>query len=71
MSLRAMMARYEDGRDMRMLGGHQKGADPLTDQAVELIPRLYDILQQSPEDATSDDPFRDIAEAFAAQISGG
>lgn len=69
MSLRAMIARYEDGRDMRMISGHQKGADPLADQAVELIPRLYDILQQSPEDPTSKDPFRDIAEAFSAQIA--
>ncbi|MGI9479838.1 MAG: FliI/YscN family ATPase [Hyphomicrobiaceae bacterium] len=69
MSLRAMIARYEDGRDMRMLSGQQNGVDPLTDQAVELIPRLYEILEQAPEDPLSDDPFRDIATAFAAQIN--
>ena len=63
-----MISRYEDGRDMRMISGHQKGSDPLADQAVELIPRLYDILQQTPDDPTSSDPFRDIAEAFSAQI---
>ena len=68
-SLRAMIARYEEGRDMRMISGHQRGADALADQAVELIPRLYDILEQSPEDPTSSDPFRDIAEAFSSQIA--
>lgn len=70
-SMRSMISRYEDGKDIRMLGGHQKGADELTDQAVELVPKLYEILQQSPDDPMSNDPFRDIAAAFASQISDG
>ena len=65
-SLRAMMTRYEDSHDLRMLGGHSKGADAFVDQAVELVPTLYDALCQSPEDGPCEDAFGAIAEALAS-----
>lgn len=46
--LRALIARYEDTRDLRLLGGYQAGADPTLDHAIEATPKLYEALKQSP-----------------------
>ena len=59
-----MMARFEDSRDLRSLGGYQKGADPDLDQAVDLVPKVYRALIQGPEDPQSHDPFRELANAL-------
>ena len=37
--LRAMIAKYEDTRDLRLMGGYQSGRDSGLDQAVEMVPR--------------------------------
>ena len=66
LSLRAMISRYEDGRDLRMLGGHKSGVDPLVDQAVQLVPILYDVLRQTPSDGPCLDAFGAVAEALAS-----
>ncbi len=63
--MKKMVARYEDSRDLRAIGGYQPGADPDLDKAVLLVPKLYRSLVQSPESPPSRDPFRDIAEALA------
>jgi flagellum-specific ATP synthase len=63
--LRKLVARYEDSRDLRAIGGYQPGADPELDKAVTLVPKLYRALSQSPEQPASRDPFRDIAEVLA------
>ena len=68
-SLRAMIARYEEGRDLRMLGGHKPGIDPLVDQAVQLVPVVYDALRQTPADGACPDAFGAIAEALSASAS--
>ncbi|MEM6495472.1 MAG: FliI/YscN family ATPase [Pseudomonadota bacterium] len=68
-SLRAMIARYEEGRDLRMLGGHKPGIDPLVDQAVQLVPVVYDALRQSPADGACPDAFAAIAEALSASAA--
>jgi flagellum-specific ATP synthase len=62
--LRAMIARYEDTRDLRLMGGYQPGADPDLDQAVLLVPRIYEALMQSPTSPPSTDAFRELAEAL-------
>ncbi|MCV0351935.1 MAG: flagellar protein export ATPase FliI [Nitratireductor sp.] len=59
--LRAMIARFEDTRDIRLLGAYQPGHDPELDQAVRQIPLIYDALTQSPNDQRSADPFTDLA----------
>jgi flagellum-specific ATP synthase len=58
--LRAMVARYEDTRDLRLMGGYQSGRDSELDQAVELVPKIYQGLRQGPSDPTSADPFREL-----------
>lgn len=60
--LRGLIARYEDTRDLRLMGGYQAGQDAELDQAVTIVPRIYDALRQSPGDPASRDAFRELAE---------
>jgi flagellum-specific ATP synthase len=62
--LRAMVARFEDTRDLRLMGGMQSGADPELDQAVALTPIIYEALSQTPDAPASVDAFRELAEAL-------
>src|SRR5690606_29859128 len=59
--LRSMIARYEDTRDIRLLGAYQPGADHDLDLAVRQVPVIYEALTQSPQDPSSKDPFSDLA----------
>lgn len=58
---RAMIARFEDTRDLRLLGGYQAGVDPVLDHAVEMTPRLYAFLKQTPRDPPGLDVFAKLA----------
>ncbi|MDH7798676.1 flagellum-specific ATP synthase [Beijerinckia sp. GAS462] len=60
--LRAIVARYEDTRDLRSMGGYTPGSDAELDQAVKMVPKLYDALRQSPGQPLSSEAFRDLAE---------
>ena len=66
MRLRTLVARYEDTRDLRLMGGYQPGEDAELDQAVVAVPKLYNALSQLPHAAVSEDLFRDLAEALRA-----
>jgi flagellum-specific ATP synthase len=59
--LKAMIARFEETRDLRIMGGYQAGADPELDRAVVIVPKLYQALNQTPLDPASRDPFQEIA----------
>ena len=60
--LRAMIARYEDTRDLRLMGGLQNGTDPDLDQAVLLTPLIYEAMTQGPTSAPRTAAFRELAE---------
>ena len=64
MKLRAMVARFEDTRDLRLMGGYRGGTDPALDRAIELVPRLYETMRQGPTDTPCADVFQEIARAF-------
>jgi flagellum-specific ATP synthase len=64
MRLRAMIARFESSRDLRLMGGYQAGSDPLMDQAVGFTPKIYEAMNQSREDPPSVDAFRELANAL-------
>ena len=49
------------------MGGYQPGQDPELDSAVVAVPKLYGALNQLPHAASSEDGFRDLAEALRAQ----
>jgi flagellum-specific ATP synthase len=68
--LRALIARYEETRDLRMIGGYQAGSAPDLDRAVALVPRLYQSLAQAPGENPSQDAFRDIAALLEPQSQG-
>ena len=60
-SLRGLVARYEETRDLRMIGAYQAGSDLLIDQAVNLVPLIYEAMQQTPTSPLSQDPYNDLA----------
>jgi flagellum-specific ATP synthase len=64
LKLKAMIARFEDTRDLRLMGGYQAGQDPELDQAIVLVPKIYGAMAQSPHAPASQDAFRDLADAM-------
>ena len=58
--LRAMIARYEDTRDLRLMGGYQPGRDTSLDQSVEIVPKIYAAMRQDTSAAPSAEPFREL-----------
>jgi flagellum-specific ATP synthase len=63
--LRALIARFEDTRDLRLMGGYRQGADAELDQAVTLVPKIYEALAQSPKSGPSKDAFHELTEFLA------
>ncbi len=60
--VRGLIARFEDTRDLRLMGGYKPGADPDLDRAVVLVPKIYHALEQDLAAPPSEDPFRELAE---------
>ncbi|MFO1091419.1 MAG: FliI/YscN family ATPase [Hyphomicrobiales bacterium] len=60
--LRRLVSRFEDSRDLRLMGAYQSGADAELDQAIAIVPRLYDALQQDVSERGSSDAFRALVE---------
>lgn len=48
--LRALVAHYEAKRDLVMLGAYAKGSDALLDEAIAKMPKIEQLLAQSPND---------------------
>ncbi len=64
--LRGMISRFEDTRDLRLMGGYQTGSDIDLDQAITLVPRIYDAMRQSPGTGSTD-AFRELAEMLQSR----
>jgi flagellum-specific ATP synthase len=62
--LRSMIARYEETRELRMMGGYTAGSDPMLDQAVKTVPRIYECMTQMLSSPLCNDPFVDLAAAL-------
>lgn len=60
-NLRALIARYEETRELRLMGGYSPGADVLLDKAIKSVPRIYEAMTQSPDAPRCEDPFIDLA----------
>jgi len=63
--LRALIARFEDTRDLRLMGGYREGTDADLDKAVTLVPKIYEAITQSPRSGPSKDAFRELTEFLA------
>jgi len=66
MKLRGMVARFESSRDLRMMGGYHAGSDPVMDQAIAFVPKIYEGMTQAADDRPSEDAFRELADALQA-----
>ncbi|GLK70078.1 flagellar protein export ATPase FliI [Ancylobacter dichloromethanicus] len=62
--LRSLIARFEDTSDLRLMGGYQPGSDVELDQAVKIVPRIYEALSQYADAPACRDPFADLAAAI-------
>jgi flagellum-specific ATP synthase len=69
--LRAMIARYEETRELRLMGGYTAGSDPALDQAVKSVPRIYESMMQSPNSPPCQDPFVDLAASLRTKPDEG
>ena len=58
--LRAMIAKYEDTSDLRLMGGYQPGRDQGLDQAVDMVPKIYGAMRQDLSATSSADAFREL-----------
>ncbi len=63
-NLRALIARYEETRELRLMGGYTAGADPVLDKAIKSTPRIYEAMNQSMDAPRCEDPFMDLAAAL-------
>ena len=63
-NLRSLIARYEETRELRLMGGYTPGADPVLDKAIRSAPRIYEAMQQSPDAPRCEDPFIELAAAL-------
>jgi flagellum-specific ATP synthase len=61
-----MIARFDETRDLRVMGGYKVGEDPELDRSVELVPKLYAALQQTPRDPVSVDAFQEVARQLSS-----
>jgi flagellum-specific ATP synthase len=64
MRIKNLIARFEDTRDLRLMGGYQAGADAELDKAIALVPKIYEALRQDASAPPSLDVFQDLAAAL-------
>jgi flagellum-specific ATP synthase len=64
--LRSLIARFEETRELRLMGGYTAGADPVLDQAIKTVPRIYEAMTQTLHSPLCDDPFVELAAALRA-----
>ncbi|PPQ20091.1 flagellar protein export ATPase FliI [Bradyrhizobium sp. AC87j1] len=65
--LRALIAKYEDTRDLRLMGGYQSGRDSGLDQAVDMVPGIYGAMRQDASAPPSADPFRELRDMLKGE----
>jgi flagellum-specific ATP synthase len=70
-ALRSLIARFEETRDLRLMGGYRQGSDPELDNAVQIVPKLYEILKQGPHDTPTQNTFQELARMLSSQLSAG
>lgn len=67
--LKSLIHRFEETRDLRLIGGYRPGSDPDLDMAVRQVPVVYDVLKQTPHDPPAADAYADLAGALRAAMS--
>jgi len=62
--LKSLIHKFEETKDLRLIGGYRPGADPDLDMAVKQVPPIYEVLKQTPGERPSRDAFADMATAL-------
>ncbi len=61
--LKQVYSMYQQNKDMITLGAYQKGTDPMLDQAINMMPKVNQFLQQGMKDVISyDDGLQGLAQ---------
>ncbi|NML74890.1 flagellar protein export ATPase FliI [Rhizobium sp. S-51] len=68
--LKTLIHRFEETRDLRLIGGYRAGSDPDLDMAIRQVPVIYDVLKQTPGDKPAADAYADLANALKAALGG-
>src|SRR5690625_2363858 len=68
--IKGLVARFEDTRDLRMLGGYKPGSDAELDSAVALVPAIYQALAQELDAPASEDAFRELSDILREASAG-
>ncbi|RWX77002.1 flagellar protein export ATPase FliI [Neorhizobium lilium] len=71
MRLKTLMHRYEETRDLRLIGGYRPGTDADLDMAVKQVPAIYETLKQTPADKSVADAYAELAIALRNVAAGG
>ncbi len=59
--LKALIHRFEETKDLRLIGGYRPGVDADLDMAVKQVPVIYEVLRQTPDEKLAIDAFDDLA----------
>jgi len=68
-NLRRLIARYEETRDLQLMGGYVAGTDPLLDQAIKIVPRMYEAIAQATSSPPSLDAFQEFGALLAQEVA--
>ena len=63
-SLKAMISRFEETADLRIISGYESGKDDSIDQSVAIVPILYEFLKQSLDEPECSDVFGAAAQVL-------
>lgn len=66
-----LISRFEDTRDLRAIGGYRSGSDATLDQAMEIVPRLYDALKQNLDEDPVEDVFAFLSQTLPSSPRSG
>ncbi|MDO9416068.1 flagellar protein export ATPase FliI [Pararhizobium sp.] len=64
--LKSLIHRYEETRDLRLIGGYRQGSDADLDMAIRQVPVIYEVLKQTPTERSAIDAFTELASALKA-----
>lgn len=69
--LKSLIHKFEETRDLRLIGGYRAGSDADLDMAIKQVPLIYDVLKQGPGDPAAADAYADLANALRAGAGPG
>ncbi len=64
--LKALIAKFEETRDIRLIGGYKANNDLELDKAIRLVPSLYRYLSQTPDEVRHEETLDDMLRVLLA-----